>query len=206
MDLNLSKKMNLSKRSVNIQVEKSVWTTLKKLKNSNETFNDVILGLLNQRSKELSNSKMGAIEYSRKTDLMSVGSKLGITYEYNDVKSLSSFTLDIKFKKIYFENKSYNPGEFFGVESKFFYVSDIYLSLYLGVLYKILFKEFGVSFNSNSKLVSLLFWRNLYSDYGLSEDSFRDDVEFPLGESTNQSLIKKFKKDIANSPSSKVNL
>jgi len=195
---------SFSKRSVNIQVDRSVWTSLRKLKKPTETFNDVILDLLNKRSKELSNSKVGAIEYGRKTDFSRMVKDTGCQYEYNDIKSMSNFIFDLKMKKIYSGKRTYNPGEFFGVEPKFFYLSKAYLFFYLTLIFKILMKEFGVKLDSKITPVefeSILMWRQLYYDYGLSEESFIEDIEKPLRKSEDKELFERFKRDIEKSPS-----
>lgn len=200
----ISKNEEISNRKINIQLNKSVWTSLKKLKKPNETFNDVILKLLQKRSKELSNSTIGAIEYGRRTGFTKL-LNLGIQYEYNDIKTITNFTLDLKIKKIYYGKKTYNPTEFFGVNSNFFYINKAYLFIYFLIIIKILGDELNVKFNNKiedlEELESLLPWRQVYYDYGLSEESFTEDIEKPLQMSEDKESIKHYQKDINKSPS-----
>lgn len=195
----------------NIQLDLKVWQALKQLKGNNETFNDVILRLMNKRTKELSSSSMGAIKYERKTQFINArlrfnAGNIGVEFEYNDVKGVQdNFTLDIKIRRVFVEKLTYNPSEFFGVMNKQFHHNPLYLNLYLKCVEFVLSKEFRVTsaMYSDPDFEDITHWRKIYYDYALSEDSFIEDIQTPLELSVKDKPSAKTVSEIKKSPSDK---
>tara|TARA_Y100000310_G_scaffold300339_1_gene335953 strand:+ start:2201 stop:2845 length:645 start_codon:yes stop_codon:yes gene_type:complete len=198
-----------------LKVEARIWNTLKNLKKENETFNDVIKELLNERTKAAGNKNIKAIKYHRKIAFikasyqynLTTNSTIGLEFEYNDVKTQQTdFTLDLKIKKVFFGKKIYNSSLFFGVPAYQKHLSPVYLNLYLQCLAFALTKEFRVSFETSSFLgfEDITRWRKVYYDYGLSEDSFIEDIEEPLRLSGEEKLTEKKEKQIKNSPAGSI--
>ncbi len=164
-----------------IRVDTRVWDKLKDLKRENETFNEVILELLNERTKASGNENIKAILYKRKIDFLTVNefnNEIGIEFEYNDVLGhKSDFELDLKIRKVFFTREVYNPSEFFGVDNAHKQYSEFYLMVYFLAVAQTLKKEFRIGQFIAQDIVA---WRKLYYYYNLSEDSFTNDIEEPL--------------------------
>ncbi len=187
------------------------WDSLKSLKKENETFNDVIKDLLNERTKSVGNDNVKAIKYSRKILFLKqeYGSdSLGAEFEYNDVKNQKlDFTLDLKIKKIFYGKKIFNPSIFFGVDDGHKHFSPIFLNLYFKAIELALNREFRVKLPllSNRFIVhnrdyeDIALWRQLYYNYNLSEESFERDIEEPLRLSEEEELSEQYKKKIDQS-------
>lgn len=202
-----SKELPAQKR--NIKVELRTWNTLKNLKKSNETFNDVILFLLNERTRSVEDKNIKAIKYSRKTFFLEtdyMGKLISVEFEYNDVKGeQAEFSLDLKIKKIFYEKHSTNPSIFFGVDNSRKHFHPAYLNIYLKCVVRALKKEFNISttfiFEYDKDFENIARWRRLYYDYSLSEDSFIHDIEEPLRLSEEEKSTDEIKDTIKKSPS-----
>lgn len=188
-----------------IKVDVRRWNALKNLKKENETFNDVIGELLLQRTKSIGDENVKGILYKRKTSFFSFGetNPIGLEYEYNDVKGEKyDFVLDVKIKKIFYGKKSLNPSEFFGVDNSHKHYSSGFLLLYLMAVRRVLMKEFRMAFHLFEMQVSLdniTFWRKLYYDYSLSEESFKHDIEEPLRLSVEEKIPDNYRKKVRQS-------
>lgn len=197
----------LASATRNIKVALRTWNTLRNLKRSNETFNDVILSLLKERTLSVGGENLGAIKYSRKTVFLETGynyKPIGIEFEYNDVKEeQSNFNLDLRIKKVFQGKRIMNPSEFFGVDSLRKHFHKIYLNIYLKCLAIALEKEFKVHTGMflDEEFENIARWRKVYYDHSLSEDSFINDVEEPLRlseEKPDQKIIDSIKKSPSN--------
>jgi len=191
-----------------IKVTVRTWDSLKSLKKENETFDDVIKGLLNERTKSIGNENVKAIKYKRKTGFLNItisNKEVGFEFEYNDVKdNKSDFVLDLKIKKVFFGRRAVALSEFFGVDNAHKHYSDFLLIYYLSLARSVLFSEFKVDFNDkekegNSRWTDLVFWKQLYYNYNLSEESFKADIEEPLRLSEDDKPSEEWKERIKNS-------
>ena len=199
------KKWHLDRdRAKTIKVTIRTWDSLKSMKKENETFDDVVKELLNERTKSIGDKNIKAIKYKRKIKIASYNWSfenidLSLEFEYNDVKSnKSDFTLDLKIKKVFFGKKIYNPSEFFGVDNDHKHYSDLFLLAYLFAVFTALSKEFGIHAGLTD-YESLAEWKRLYYDYNLSEESFKADIEEPLRLSEEEKPLGKWKTRIKDS-------
>ena len=194
----------------NIKVDIQVWKTLSNLKGLNDTFNDVLMGLLKQKTQSIGKENMKLIKYHRKTLFIKTnyeknifnGHSIGIEFEYNDVKNQPiNFTLDLKMKKVFYGRQILNPSEFFGVDSDHKHLNKIYLNLYLKCVAITLQKEFAVhtAMVFNKEYEDIALWRKIYYDYMLSEESFINDIQEPMRLSEEDTAKGKYLKDIENS-------
>jgi len=208
--MSYSKELTSAKR--NIKVDLRTWNTLRNLKKFNETFNDVILSLLKERTVSVGGENLKAIQYSRKTIFLEtayrsmLGSNtIGAEFEYNDVKEEQAiFSLDLKIKKIFHGKKVMNPSEFFGVDSLRKHFNPSYLNIYLKCVSFAIEKEFRVRtmMMFDEDFENIARWRKVYYDHSLSEDSFINDVEEPLRlseEKPDQKAVGSIKKSPSNS-------
>lgn len=189
-----------------IKVDVKTWNTLKNLKKENETFEEVIKDLLNERTREMGNQNFDLIKYKRKTRFLETEYQIkyiGAEFEYNDVKGQqSNFILDLKIKKIFYGKRTFNPSFFFGVDSQKKHLSPIYLNLYLKCIALALEKEFGISSRSffyATAFQEIALWRKIYYDYNLSEESFVNDIEEPCRLSEEEKPTPEEKKNIEKS-------
>jgi len=198
----------LPKHTKTIKIDVRTWNSLKNRKNENETFDDVIKTLLNQRTKEIGNKKVKAIKYERKTLFLKTRYgvvSIGLEFEYNDIKNQQSdFVLDLKIKKVFFRKKSVNPSIFFGLTHEQKHLSEPYLNLYLRCIALALEKEFRVltRMHSDQEFVDIAMWKHLYYQYNLSMESFTHDIEDPLNLSEDEKQTEREKKSIKESISS----
>lgn len=168
-----------------IKVSARVWSALKGLKKANETFDDVIMGLLNKKTQTVGNENIKAISFKRKIDFFSLSlpekGELGIEFEYNDAKSnKNDFILDVKIKKVFAGRRSFNPSEFFGVDNAHKHFSEPFIVVYLKSVVVALKKEFRIEFTDLERIDQIARWRRFYYEYSLSEESFKEDIEEPL--------------------------
>ncbi len=191
----------------NIKVALRTWNTLRNLKKSNETFNDVILSLLKERTLSAGGENLRAIKYSRKTAFLETTytyKPIGIEFEYNDVKEEQpNFNMDLKIKKVFQGKRIMNPSEFFGVDSQRKHLNKVYLNIYFKCLAVALEKEFKVRTRmiSDEDFENIARWRKTYYDHSLSEDSFINDIEEPLRlseEKPDQKITESIKKSPSN--------
>jgi predicted CopG family antitoxin len=189
----------------NIKIDLLVWNALNNMKGKNETFNDVIMGLLKMKTESIGNDNMKLLKYSRRTMFVETTYKsksVGIEFEYNDVKNeQSSFTIDVCFRKIFYEKEVLNPSEFFGIDSKHKHLYHAYLNLYMQCVSKVLEKEFRIFQRMNTKedFENIALWRKLYYEYVLSEESFVNDVQKPLSLSVKEMPKESYQKEIEKS-------
>lgn len=185
-----------------IKISVRTWDTLKSLKKEDETFDEVIKDLLNERTKSIGNKNVKAIKYKRKIKIYKWSFNnidLAVEFEYNDVKAEKlDFELDLKIKKVFFGKKIYNPSIFFGVDSEHKHHSSLFLSSYLFGVFTALSSEFKIHKVLND-YESLAEWRQLYNDYNLSEESFINDIEDPLRLSEEDKPSKEWKKRVDDS-------
>ncbi len=203
----------LPERKTTISIDIRTKNTLKRLKKENETYNDIIKQLLKERTQEYEEGQAKLTIYGRKTAFVQTEyrgrsaisrEKIGVEFEYNDLKSVQEdFTIDLKFKKIFFRKKIYNPSEFFGVDSARKHLNKVYLNIYLRCVEFVLKKEFKVRSYMllNNDFESIALWRHIYYEYSLSEDSFKEDIEDPLRLSEEEQPDQKTLKRIESSPS-----
>lgn len=204
----------LPSRQKTIKIDIRVWVTLKNMKAENETFNDVIKKLLNERTVSANQGQMSLIKYSRKPMFLTIGyatrfglENIGVEFEYNDVKGQqTNFTLDLKINKIFFGKKIFNPSIFFGVDSTHKHLNQVYLNIYFKCLALALEKEFRVSkgMYSDKDFEDISKWRKIYYDYNLSEDSFIRDIEDPLRLSEEEKPNKEITESINSSVSASI--
>lgn len=198
------KEINLPKR--NIKVDLRTWNSLKNLKKPNETFNDVVLDLLKERTQSVEGKNVKAIKYNRKTRFLETYYKhktLGVEFEYNDSKGeQADFCLDLKIRKVFFGKKIINPSVFFGVDSARKHFNPVYLNIYLQCVSLVLAREFRVDTRMHhfGDFENIVCWRKVYYDYSLSEDSFISDIEEPLRLSEEEKPNKKIKEAMEKSP------
>lgn len=172
----------LPERMKTIKVDVKTWVSLKNMKKESETFNNLIKDLLNERTKAIGNENVKAIKYHRKTSIFSMafGESIGVEIEYNDIAGQSAdFILDVNLKKIFYGRKVLNPSQFFGVDNEHKHYSTFFLHAYFEAITKILLKELRIYYGP-MEYFNLTHWRKLYSDYNLSEESFKEDIEEPL--------------------------
>lgn len=201
----------LPTRSKTIKVGIRTWDSLKGLKKENETFDDVIKYLLNERTKEIGDENIKAIKYQRKSIFFVWGgpfeNQLGFEFEYNDVKNnKTDFIFDLKIKKVFVGKKILNPSEFFGVDSTHKHFSRLFLLIYLQSIALALKKEFKIMFpysGLEQMYESIAVWRQLYYEYSLSHESFKNDIEEPLRLSVDEKVSEHWRNKISNSPSAK---
>ena len=175
------------------------------MKKENETFNDVVKDLLNERTKAVGDDNVKAINYKRKTAFLTLafGEEIGIEYEYNDVKdNKDDFVLDLKIKKVFFRKRSLNPSEFFGVDNDHKHYFSFFLYTYFEAVTKALLKEFH-AYTGGMYYFSITNWKQLYHEYMLSEESFENDIEEPLMLSEEEKVPKSWLEQINNSPAKK---
>lgn len=203
----------LTSATRNIKVELRTWNTLRNLKGANETFNDVVLAILKERTVSMGGDNVKAIKYSRKTIFLETeydDKSIGVEFEYNDVKNEQShFSLDLKIRKIFYGKKIMNPSVFFGVDDLRKHFHRAYLSIYLNCVAFALEKEFKVRalmmfyvHFKGDQFENIARWRKIYYDYSLSEDSFIHDIEEPLASSEempNEKVMSSIKKSPSNS-------
>jgi len=198
-------------RTKTIKLEVRTWDKLKGMKKENETFNDVVKDLLDERTKAVGNEDVKAIKYKRKTGFFQSTkyadlhkTVIGVEYDYNDIKGNKiDFNIDLKIKRIFFGKKAYNPSEFFGVDNEHKHYSYLFMAIYLSAVAEILSKEFRISMRTADAHSNIIFWRQLYHDYNLSEESFNLDIEDPLRLSEEEKPSKTWEKRIAESIAAK---
>ena len=191
-------------RMKTLKVDIRVWDSLKGLKKENETFNDVIKDLLDQRTKAIGNDDVKAIKYQRKTGYFTAayGEEIGFEYEYNDAKgNRDDFTLDVSIKKVFFRKKIYSPSQFFGLDNTHRHFSRFFMEIYFQALELALMKEFRAHILHEP--TNIAYWRQLYTDYRLSEESFKNDIEDPLRLSVDEQPSKEWTNRMNNSPGEK---
>lgn len=191
----------------NVKLDIKTWNALRNMKKANETFNEVILSLLKQRTQAMGGDNLKAIKYHRKV-LFLEGEynrkPIGIEFEYNDIKNeLSHFTLDLQIKKVFYGQKSMNPSTFFGVDYTHKHFNHIYLILYLNCVKRVLHKEFSVwtGITDDKDIENIVYWKKIYYEHSLSEDSFVNDIEEPLRLSEEEIRNEKIIDNIRKSPS-----
>ena len=195
----------------NIKVDISIWNILKNLKGNNETFNDVVSGLLKQKTQSIGKENMKLIKYHRKVlfiktgysrDNLTYSHSIGIEFEYNDIKNnVTDFVLDVRIKKIFFKKQILNPSEFFGLDSDHKHLYHTYLNLHLKCIALALDKELKIHTRmyEDRDFEDIALWRKVYYDYNLSEDSFINDIQEPLRLSEQDASKEKYIKDIESS-------
>lgn len=199
----------LSNRSKTLKINVRTWDSLKSLKKENETFDDVIKGLLNERTKSLEKGNVKAIKYVRKRAFYG-GDDIGIEFEYNDVKgNKEDFILDLKIKKVFYGKRVFQPSEFFGVDNAHKHYSDLFLKIYLKAISLAIRNEFRISYLYNFLRIredyyNLPILKKFYYDCNLSEESFKEDIEEPLRLSEEEKIPSEWKKSINNSIAAEV--
>lgn len=192
----------------NVKLDIKTWNALRNLKKANETFNEVILTLLKQRTQAIGGDNLKAIKYHRKVLFLEIeyaSKSIGIECEYNDVKNEpANFTLDLQIRKIFYGRRIINPSVFFGVDNSRKHFNQVFLSLYLICVSRALTREFRIPVSHNYDWGNILFWRKLYHGHSLSEDSFISDIEEPLRLSEEEKMNDKIKESIRKSPSNSI--
>ncbi len=194
----------------NVKLDIKTWNALRNLKKPNETFNEVILALLKERSKSVGGDNFKAIKYHRKVLFLETDYRykpVGIEFEYNDAKNEPThFTLDLKIRKVFYGKKMFNPSIFFGVDYSHKHFNFVYLLLYLKCIGRVLHKEFGVRtvIINWENFEDIIHWRKIYYEHSLSEDSFISDIEEPLRLSEEEKMDTKIKESIRKSPSNSI--
>ena len=197
--------MPSSKR--NIKLDMRTWNTLNNLKKPNETFNDVILYLLKERTLSAEKGNLKAIKYQRKTLFLETtynDKSISVEFEYNDVKEeQANFTLDLTFRKVFLGKKIFNPSEFFGVDKQHKHLHLAYLGIYLKCVAVALCKEFKTlnTMMMDEEFENIALWRKFYYDHSLSEESFINDIEEPLRLSEEEKRSHSITEKIKSSPS-----
>lgn len=209
-----------------IKVSQELRSKLAEIGNKDETFEDVIKRLIRraepERSGEIVTSKSSVIQYKRRKEFIELITQIenkegntlpqeppppplpvGIEYEYNTPsKKEGEWELDIEILKVYYEQKVYNPSEFFGVDNEHKYLSDEFIKIYFEILTEIFIKEFGItqlrSFSLYQEL-SILKWRKIYYENKLSEESFINDVEDVLRNFSERKIDSKTRKQLKSS-------
>ena len=215
IDLNKARDMNpylglpkeISSRMKTIKVDIRTWDSLKSMKKENETFNDVVKNLLQERTKSIGDENIKAILYKRKKVFFTsrdFRNDIGYEFEYNEIKNTKQdFVLDLKIKKIFYGKSSYPPSQFFGLDNVHKHFSNFFLLIYLKAVELALRKEFRIGFISNnpsdSDYENLALWRKKFYDYNLSEESFIEDIEKPLNLSEKEEPSSKWKNKMASS-------
>ncbi len=196
---------SIPERIKTIKVDVRVWNSLKSRKRENETFNDVIKDLLMERTQSIGNDDIKAIKYNRKISFFTYfyGDELGFEFEYSDVKSnRDDFVLDVKIKKIFSGRKIFSPSEFFGVDNAHKHYSKLFMNIYFNALALTLKKEFKIKVLDESE--NIAYYRQLYYDFNLSEESFKDDIEEPMRLVEDEKISKIWQKRIDESPAKKL--
>lgn len=196
---------NLPTRAKTLKVDLNTWNALKNLKKENETFDDIIKDLLDQRTKAIGNDNIKALRYQRKTSFMTMayGEEVGFEYEYNDARGeRDEFTLDLSIRKVFFRRKTYSPSHFFGVDNAHKHFSQFFLQTYFQATLLAMIKEFRTRIVILDPL-SITQWRQLYTEYRFSEESFKQDIEEPLRLSIDEKLPKQTEETMKNSPAEK---
>lgn len=197
----------------NIKLDLRTWNTLKNLKKPNETFNDVILYLLKERTQSVEKGNLKAIKYSRKTVFLEIEAtntndkSIGVEFEYNDVKEeQTNFTLDLRIKKVFSGKKIFNPSVFFGVDNSHKHLHPRYLNIYLKCVSVALCKEFKTlnPMVTDKDFEKIALWRKYYYDHSLSEESFISDIEDPLRLSEEEKMTSSIKANIKSSTSNSI--
>jgi len=207
----------LPSRKTTIKLDIRTWNSLKNLKKENETFDDVIRGLLKERTKSIGNENIKAIKYQRKRFFFEVTFDtkdyniipIGIELEYNDISNeKSDFTLDIHIKKVFYGKRSLNPSIFFGVDNAHKHFSLFFLKLYLVATRLIIKREFNIYLDIfiGDSYFDIVNWRKLYYDHNLSEQSFKADIEEPLRLSEEEKPSEEWKIKINKSIVNSLNL
>ncbi len=194
----------------NVKLDIKTWNALRNLKKPNETFNEVILSLLKERTKSSGGDNLKAIKYHRKVLFLESEYQhqpIGVEFEYNDVKNEpANFTLDLHLKKVFFGKKIMNPSAFFGVDDSRKHFNRAFLNLYLKGVSLALSKEFQVhlQIHKDQYFENIILWRKVYHEHSLSEDSFINDIEEPLRLSEEEKMNEKIKESIKKSPSNSI--
>jgi len=196
----------LPPRIKTIRVEVNVWNSLKSLKNENETFNDLLKKILQQRTISAGDKNVQAIKYKRNISFFNsydLFKEIGYEFEYNDVKDHKfDFTMDVAIKKIFYEKRVLSPSEFFGVDNAHKHYSDFFLYVYFKAFSLALFKEFRIKldvYRHDKSYENITQWRKLYYEYQLSEESFIHDIEEPLRLSVDEKASQDWKREINKS-------
>jgi len=193
-----------------IKVSVPLRDKLAEIGNKDETFEDVIWRMVrrsdSERSGEIVTKKSSMIQYKRKKEFVELirkkginlnSEKAGFEYEYNiPSKKEGEWELDIKIVKVYYGQKSYNPSEFFGVTNEDKYLSYDFTQIYFQILSEIFTKEFGITKLRNfsaDQMLKILEWRKIYYENKLSEESFINDVEDVLRDSSDKKIDAKTK-------------
>ncbi len=192
-----------AERSGEIVTSKSSMIQYKRKKEFVELYID--LGVLSHPMRICGESKDMVVRDKKDKDIgrIKIPQKAGIEYDYNiPPKKEGEWELDIKIIKIYYNQKTYNPSEFFGVDNEHKYLSNEFMQIYFQVLSEILIREFGITKLKNfsrAHRVNILEWRKIYYENKLSEESFINDVEDILRNFSERQLDAKVKKQIENS-------
>lgn len=193
----------LPSRKTTIKLDIRTWNSLKNLKKENENFDDVIKKLLNERTKAVGDDNIKAIKYQRKRGYFTMvyNEEIGFEYEYNDVKNIQDdFVLDLKIKKIFFRKKVFSPSNFFGVDNVRKHYSNLFMESYFSAVELALMKELKIHILHEP--TNIAYWRKLYYEYSLSEESFKSDIQEPLRlseeEKPSEEWRKKIKSSVAN--------
>jgi len=199
----------LPARIKTIKLDVRTWDSLRSMKKANETFSDVVRGLIMERTKTLGNENIKAVKYSRNTGFFTVLHKqneIGFEFEYNDVKdNKDDFVLDLKIKKVFFGKKVLNPSEFFGVDNEHKHYSEDFTEVYMKALSLALKNEFDALFTVSDKMIAnIALWRKFYYEYRLSEESFKSDIEEPLRLNEDEKPNKAWSEKMAKSVLSKL--
>lgn len=200
------KELVIHQRIKTLRVEIRTWEALKSLKRENETFDDVLKGLLKERTVSVGDDNIKMIKYGRKIAFFDVNTMImphyetiGYEFEYNDIKdNRLDFVLDLKIRKVFFRKRILNPSEFFGVDNPHKHYSDSFLRAYLNAIVLALKKELRIDAKLNNE-ENLAQWRRLYYDYNLSEESFKQDIEDPLRLSEEEKPSQEWSERIKNS-------
>jgi len=201
-----------------IKVSQELRGKLAEIGNKDETFEEVIKRLIRraepERSGEIVTSKSSVIQYKKRKEFIEYiiykiakgGSfgpilKIGVEYEYNiPPNKEGEWELDIKILKVYYEQKAYNPSEFFGVDNEHKYLSKEFISIYFKILAEIFVKEFGITkLKYSTNHLSILEWRKTYYENKLSEESFINDVEDVLRNFSEKQIDPKTRNQLENS-------
>lgn len=200
------KEFVMHQRIKTLRVEIRTWEALKSLKKENETFDDVLKGLLKERTVSVGDDNIKMIKYGRKITFFDVfelffsgNETIGYEFEYNDIKdNRLEFVLDLKIRKVFFRKRVLNPSEYFGVDNTHKHYSNTFLRIYLTAIALALKKELRIDARLND-IENLAQWKRLYYDYNLSEESFKQDIEEPLRLSEEEKPGQEWSERIKNS-------
>jgi len=199
-----------------IKVSNNLRGKLAEIGNKDETFEDVIWRLIRraepERSGEITTGKSSVIQYKRRKEFAELKGwiqssngykQVGIEYEYNvPPKKEGEWELDIKIVKVYYNHKTYNPSEFFGIGYEHKHFSKEFIYAYFNVLAEILIKDFGITKLKNisdDQKLSIVEWRKVYYENKLSQESFINDVEDVLKDFSDKKSDNKIEKQLKNS-------